>query len=339
MAMTMRAERPNTTKNAHLETEPIDVMEKAQIRSSYPQCRSKEKKRDKFKALHETIEKRCRGIPNTQERRDIRKKLWHLSRDPDSKGFNTLIDIEYVHPELLAHIKAFQQGKDREKKYVPVLPERSNSPPCLQCSLKGNGMSCSVQFKGREKVVKCQRCQRNGEEFCVRQWDDPIHLLEEIGDDNHDGQELNIDRAEHDDEYLTRRVYCHDNILQKDKPRLCAVTRALLGRYQKAEDICGILMLRTFHHLFSSRGSSGKKEIVLPVWHDNDKPTNRRDLEYRPQTHADYFAAVQAQKEERRQQMAAAAAERPEKREAERRERRRARLKELSEERMRVKPS
>lgn len=319
MAGTLHSERQKSTKSSVSETQPIDQTDKTHVRSPraqrWEEQRNEGKKRDGFEDLQGMIRDRCHLINNAKERRDTRKKLWHLARI-DTKKFNALIDIGYVDPKRLAKLRARQQAEqaagekdeDEDRAYTP--PEQGDSSPCLQCSLKG-GMPCSAQLKGWERAVRCQRCRRNGEAFCVRQRENLVQPVEEH-------HRLDLARAARgEEEYLTRRVYCYDKALRKDRPRLCAVTLELLRRfgYLRDTNVCGTLLpVRQFH--------GGGNDMVLPVWHDNDQPANRRDLEYHPWTHVDYFAKIQAGREKKLKQVAAMVGEKREADETERLRRR-----------------
>ncbi|KAK7726527.1 hypothetical protein SLS53_009510 [Cytospora paraplurivora] len=49
-------------------------------------------------------------------------------------------------------------------------------PPCLRCALAG--MHCSATQAGSEDDVRCRRCERNGERFCIRQAERVVGTLD-----------------------------------------------------------------------------------------------------------------------------------------------------------------
>lgn len=318
MAIHLRPENRKSTRNDPA-TDTVHETEKREASSSDDEPMSEKSKRNEFTLLHDKIEKRCNLVTNGQERREFRKKLWHLFRTDNEAFENSISDGPSSKGDAVEEPSARHQAKDDEIKdclRIRVLPELGDSPPCLQCSLKG-GMACSIQRKEFEQAVRCQRCRRNGETYCIRQQNNLIQpggdatTTATTADDDDDNSSLNTERAERDAEYLANHVFCYDNILQRDKARLCAVTRDLLGQYchKDKKEVSSIIKLPT-HNAFASSGmiTITTQDMALPMWHRNDDPANRRDPDFCPRTRAEYLAEVRARWEARWESMSHAEA-------------------------------
>lgn len=286
-----------------MENEPgmdaVDGTDKKQASSSDAEPKDGDSKRNDFKVLYEGLEKKCNLITNGQERRDFRKKLWHLYRTDNEAFKNNMGTGPTSSSDAVKQPSARQHNPQNEAEdslHVRVPSELSGSPPCLPCSLKGRE-ACSIQQAEFVQAVRCQRCRRNGEAYCIRQQKNMVPPGDADYDD--DGcTPLNLERAGHDEEYLARHVYCHDNILQRDKIRLCAVTRELLAQYCHQEEekgVCDTSQLPPPHAFRSSGWTVATLQpMALPMWHRNDDPTNRRDPDFCPRTRAAHLAEVRA---------------------------------------------
>ncbi|KAL1862473.1 hypothetical protein Daus18300_008570 [Diaporthe australafricana] len=129
-------------------------------------------------------------------------------------------------------------------------------PPCLSCSLKK--MPCIV-YAG----MRCQRCERNGEEVCVRQKEDltkpeEAEKAEESGGDGEGTVTHRTRRAGRRAPPLECMVFSLDPAFQRDKRRLLGIA---------AEMLAG----PTAYVLGTPVRLAQTKNFALPVWHQNDK--------------------------------------------------------------------
>lgn len=184
--------------------------------------------------------------------------------------------------------------------------------------------------------MRCRRCERNGDEFCVRQRQDltggqvlgPAWLREagrkggkskskSKSTSKNGSSSPTVREAPGENEVegggqarrlvdpfgaagggsgaevweVERMVYCLDPVLRGDRRRLLDVAADMLHR-DGARFVHGI-EVSPVH----ARG------FALPMWHENDKPENKRDPGYLVRTPAAYFREVEAKREERRVQM------------------------------------
>lgn len=164
-------------------------------------------------------------------------------------------------------------------------PPISKPPvPCLGCAIKGG--HC-VYYKGE---VKCQRCERNGEEFCIYQRQDltkPEQPMTQEQLEQLEEEKRNAPPPRHlwlphplppQPEPMQCMVYSRDPELSRDIKRLLAMATEML---QDAEGLAYVQ--GTPLSLAQARG------FALPSWHGNDCDENLADKEYRARTHADFF--------------------------------------------------
>jgi hypothetical protein len=183
--------------------------------------------------------------------------------------------------------------------------------------------------------VRCRRCERNGDEFCVRQRQDltggqvldPAWLREvsrkggksksTSKNNSSSSSSPTVREAPGENEVegggqarrlvdpfgaagggsgaevweVERMVYCLDPVLRGDRRRLLDVAADMLHR-DGARFVHGIEL-----------GPVHARRFALPMWHENDKPENRRDPGYLVRTPAAYFREVEARRDERRVEM------------------------------------
>ncbi|KAG6364554.1 hypothetical protein INS49_006156 [Diaporthe citri] len=164
-------------------------------------------------------------------------------------------------------------------------PPISKPPvPCLCCAIKG--MHC-VYYKGE---VRCQRCERNGEEFCIYQRQDLTRPESPMTQEQLEQREEESrsappprhlwlpHRAPPQPEPLQCMVYSLDPELSRDRRRLLGVATQML---QDAEG-------STYVH-GTPLGDAQVRGFALPSWHGNDCDDNKADPEYRVRTHAHFF--------------------------------------------------
>ncbi|KAK7733182.1 hypothetical protein SLS63_004711 [Diaporthe eres] len=164
-------------------------------------------------------------------------------------------------------------------------PPISKPPvPCLCCAIKG--MHC-VYYKGE---VQCQRCERNGEEYCLYQRQDltkPEEPLTHEQIEQLEEERKNAPPPRHlwlphplppQPEPLQCIVYSRDPKLSRDRKRLLEMATQML---QDAEGPTYVQGTPLSHA--QARG------FALPAWHGNDADENKEDPEYRVLTHAHFF--------------------------------------------------
>ncbi|ROV98405.1 hypothetical protein VMCG_07097 [Cytospora schulzeri] len=168
-------------------------------------------------------------------------------------------------------------------------------PPCLQCAVKG--MHCSAtQARHQDDEVRCQRCERNGEEFCVRQRGAGFLLLSAANRNRNRGgnrvpdpawlREVKVKRGLALD--LALRGDDDDDDDPGDRRRLLGIAADLLHHGGA-----------TFVH-GTEVSPVHARNFALPMWHENDKPENERSPVYDMRMPAAYFKEVKARREEKR---------------------------------------
>lgn len=144
-------------------------------------------------------------------------------------------------------------------------------PPCLSCSIKG--MCCIVYAD-----VRCQRCERNGEEVCVRQKEDLTKPEEaEKSDGGGEGSVTHrTRRGGRGAPSLDCMVYSLDPAFLRDKRRLLGIAADMLDG------------TTTYVHGTPVR-LAHTRNFALPLWHQNDRYENQRDRNYRMSTNGDFL--------------------------------------------------
>lgn len=198
-----------------------------------------------------------------------------------------------------------EQEQKQEQQQGRAGEGRSSPPPCLRCALAG--MPCSAALARRRDEVRCRRCERAGEEFCVRQAEDvtagavsdPAWLrgaaaaAAAAGEVEWGEDRLVVDpfRVGRDGREVWEReclVYCLDPVLGGDRRRLLDLAADMLhhggAKYVHGTEVSPIHARR----------------FALPMWHENGGPGNKRDPGHAVRMPVDYFKEVKARREEKR---------------------------------------
>lgn len=169
-------------------------------------------------------------------------------------------------------------------------PPVSQPPvPCLRCAIKD---SHCVYYKGD---VQCQRCKRNGEEFCIYQMQDltkpeePLTRgqLEQLYEEDRAAsrapwyapQQPAAARAELQ---LQCMVYSLDKELSQDRRRLLELATEMLEDAEGSTYVQGTPV-----------SNSQVSNFVLPSWHSNDYQENKEDKEYCFRTATHFFYGIE----------------------------------------------
>lgn len=164
-------------------------------------------------------------------------------------------------------------------------PPISKPPvPCLCCAIKG--MHC-VYYKGE---VRCQRCERNGQEICIYQRQDltrPEEPMTQEQMEQLEEERRNAPPPRHlwlphplppQPEPMQCMVFSRDPELSRDRRRLLGIATQMLQDAEGQAYVQGVPL---------SRAQAGG--FALPSWHGNDCPENMENPSYRVRTHAHYF--------------------------------------------------
>ncbi|EON98088.1 hypothetical protein UCRPA7_6347 [Phaeoacremonium minimum UCRPA7] len=128
----------------------------------------------------------------------------------------------------------------------------SRVPPCVRCFVKQ--MPCSLEYEdGPEDIVSCTRCARNGVPHCIRQ----VAAASQPSADRDDPLAVGTSKS----------AKCE--LSATLTPELVEAAEELLQG--QLRDVCGMKL-----------SADVCKGLVLPKWHDNDKPENQQDPEFRP---------------------------------------------------------
>ncbi|KAK2604561.1 hypothetical protein N8I77_007479 [Diaporthe amygdali] len=157
-------------------------------------------------------------------------------------------------------------------------------PPCLRCAIKG--MRCALL--GSDAL--CQRCGRNGEEFCIQQKED-LTKPEEVEEEGRDHTVVSSRFRRSGLVVFECMVYSLDPVLVQDKRRLLAIAADMLQDGAGATYVHGTRVSLT-----------QAKNFALPSWHRNDRPENRGNKHYSIATYRTYLGPIVAWRaaEERR---------------------------------------
>lgn len=229
---------------------------------------------------HPEINKVCDAAAHPRDRRQQRKELWARFH---REGVFFLIndDLEWQKRAEAAE-RAETEAELKPKKIQK--PQPSGDPPCVQCALKG--MWCSVLLMDRQAEVRCQRCERSGEEFCIRLAGDVART------------------AQMSRPFLCKNkmIYCLDKRTRFDRTRLLDAAEALL--HGDPRYVNGILV---------SRGDVAR--FALP-WHGAQHRQGDDGPEPQVMDHVAYFKEKEIRREEwkevRRQQREALAEQKAE---------------------------
>lgn len=192
-------------------------------------------------------------------------------------------------PCSLSDIETYRSLFRRRKPPVSQPPV-----PCLCCAIKG--MHC-VYYKGDEQ---CQRCKRNGEEFCIYQRQDLTKPEEPLTQEQLEQERKQAAAAEQQarppwfahqprpEPPLQCMVFSLDAELSQDRRRLLELATEML------QDAAGSSTTTHLHGITPVRSSSqALRNFALPLWHRNDARENMEHPEYCFRTHAHFFNGIE----------------------------------------------
>lgn len=230
-------------------------------------------------------------IAETQIRRVERKYRAALRRATlaDSALPDPPQDFLNVHPDYRRVVQKVEAGRLRRLFARRKRREHSGLLPCLQCALEG--LYCSVEWEDLAGAVRCLRCERNDEEYCVRMRVDVTKAVI-AGDDaraaiaaaaaaaaatpkpkkGDDGRK--VKKKASNTKKPRPPLYCRDSSFPEADLLALAAERIKAG----AVSVFGQPMYR-----------DDRKQLALPLWHGNDDPANLQDRAYLDRTWGEYF--------------------------------------------------
>lgn len=141
-----------------------------------------------------------------------------------------------------------------------------------------------------KRELRCQRCERNGKEFCIYQRQDltkPEEPMTQEQLEQLEEERRNAPPPRHlwlphplppQPEPLQCMVYSRDPELSRDIRRLLEMATRMLEDAEGSTYVQGTPL---------SHAQAGG--FALPVWHGNDCDENKEDPNYRALTHANFF--------------------------------------------------
>lgn len=156
-------------------------------------------------------------------------------------------------------------------------------------------MHC-VYYKGE---VRCQRCKRNGEEFCIYQRQDLTRPEEPLTQEQLEQERKQAAAAAEPrlpwlayhqprpEPPLQCMVFSLDAELSQDRRRLLELATQMLS------DAAGGSSSTSYIHGTPVRSSQALRNFALPLWHRNDARENSEHPEYCFRTHAHFFNGIE----------------------------------------------